>query len=111
MRFLLGSQQADGGFGAVPSIEETALAVEALAEWVIADRDPEGRDESRDAVARGVDWLCEATGSGTTFPAVPIGLYFASLWYSEKLYPLIFTVSALELATRCLDPQPDARVR
>jgi squalene-hopene/tetraprenyl-beta-curcumene cyclase len=25
----------------------------------------------------------------------PIGLYFASLWYSEKLYPLIFTVEAM----------------
>ena len=25
----------------------------------------------------------------------PIGLYFANLWYSEKLYPIIWTVEAL----------------
>ena len=25
----------------------------------------------------------------------PIGLYFSSLWYSERLYPLIWTVGAL----------------
>jgi squalene-hopene/tetraprenyl-beta-curcumene cyclase len=28
-------------------------------------------------------------------PAAPIGLYFASLWYHEKLYPLIFVTDAL----------------
>jgi len=27
--------------------------------------------------------------------AQPIGLYFASLWYSEKLYPVVWTVEAL----------------
>jgi squalene-hopene/tetraprenyl-beta-curcumene cyclase len=30
----------------------------------------------------------------------PIGFYFAKLWYYEKLYPLIFTVSALGQALR-----------
>jgi len=25
----------------------------------------------------------------------PIGLYFAHLWYSEELYPLIWTLDAL----------------
>jgi squalene-hopene/tetraprenyl-beta-curcumene cyclase len=25
----------------------------------------------------------------------PIGFYFAKLWYYEKMYPLIFTVSAI----------------
>jgi hypothetical protein len=28
-------------------------------------------------------------------PAAPIGLYFARLWYSEALYPRIFTLHAL----------------
>jgi hypothetical protein len=28
----------------------------------------------------------------------PIGFYFAKLWYFEKLYPLIFLVSALGAA-------------
>ena len=28
----------------------------------------------------------------------PIGFYFAKLWYYERLYPMIFTVSALARA-------------
>jgi squalene-hopene/tetraprenyl-beta-curcumene cyclase len=36
----------------------------------------------------------------------PIGFYFAKLWYYEKLYPLIFTVSALGQALRAFLPQP-----
>ena len=32
-------------------------------------------------------------------PASPIGLYFASLWYDEKLYPPLFAIPAL---ARCL---------
>jgi squalene-hopene/tetraprenyl-beta-curcumene cyclase len=35
------------------------------------------------------------TRDGERFPAAPIGLYFARLWYSEALYPLLFTVSSL----------------
>ncbi|MDF7799980.1 prenyltransferase/squalene oxidase repeat-containing protein [Pontiellaceae bacterium B1224] len=45
---------------------------------------------------RGLELLLEKTQNGTGFPASPIGLYFASLWYSEKLYPIIFTVEALK---------------
>jgi squalene-hopene/tetraprenyl-beta-curcumene cyclase len=44
---------------------------------------------------RGAVRLIEKTAGGTQFSASPIGLYFASLWYSERLYPLIFTVEAL----------------
>lgn len=44
----------------------------------------------------GVEQLREMTANGTVFLASPIGLYFASLWYSEKLYPLVFTVEALK---------------
>ena len=65
------AQHADGGWG---SIEETALAVEATGD------------------ARGRAWLEANAGSWRTSP---IGLYFAKLWYSEKLYPIIFTVAAL----------------
>jgi len=39
----------------------------------------------------------------------PIGIYFAKLWYHEnheKLYPLIFTVSALGRALKAFLPQP-----
>ncbi len=78
--WLRSAQHPDGGFG---SIEETALAVEALA-------------DDGEAVERGCRWLAEKTADGTRFDPAPIGLYFARLWYSEKLYPLIFTVSALK---------------
>ena len=66
----------------VEASAETALAVAALAAW----------DEPLDDSVR---WLAETTNKGREFPAAPIGLYFASLWYSEKLYPVIFTVAAL----------------
>ena len=68
--FLRTKQQEDGSFG---GIEETALAVAATGD------------------ARGRRWLL----TRAAFEPAPIGLYFASLWYFEKLYPLIFTVAAL----------------
>lgn len=89
--WLLKAQNEDGGWGGaagVPSsIEETALAVAALAPTAHAR-----------AVQRGTAWLAQHTDSGTRFEAAPIGLYFARLWYSERLYPLIFTVHALSMA-------------
>ena len=48
-------------------------------------------------------WLLEHTAAGTRFPAAPIGLYFAKLWYDEELYPLAFTVAALERAGKLPD--------
>ena len=79
------AQNGDGGFGGaagLPStIEETALAVEALG--------------SGEAAERGRAWLVEKTAEGTRFDPSPIGLYFAKLWYWEKLYPILFTVGAL----------------
>jgi squalene-hopene/tetraprenyl-beta-curcumene cyclase len=90
-RWLLSVQNEDGGFGGdvgLPStIEETALAVDALA----------NRDAS-DEISGACQWLADRTGGGTTFPPSPIGFYFAKLWYFEKLYPLVFTVAALERA-------------
>jgi squalene-hopene/tetraprenyl-beta-curcumene cyclase len=93
VRWLLAAQNGDGGWGGaggVPSsIEETALAVAALA----AAGDGE-------AALRGAGWLMRATAGGTRFAAAPIGLYFSSLWYSERLYPVIFTVEALSACRR-----------
>ena len=90
--WLLAAQNDDGGWGAgqrtPSSIEETALTLRALAD-----------SPNTPPVIRGTTWLIETTQGGTTFPASPIGLYFASLWYSEKLYPLIFTVDALAALT------------
>ena len=86
--YLVSAQNADGGWGGaagvVPSIEETAMAVAAL----------RGSVHVR-AVTRGIDWLNSRTQDGTVFDPAPIGLYFASLWYSERLYPVIFSIPAM----------------
>ena len=133
-RWLLAAQNADGGWGGAPglapSIEETALAVDALARVLdtrysilagasiqpsvehrassiehhrpsIEHRAPsiipraaaEGIEE---AISRGVAWLIAHTDRGRSFPPSPIGFYFAKLWYYERLYPLVFALSALE---------------
>jgi squalene-hopene/tetraprenyl-beta-curcumene cyclase len=102
--YLVRSQNADGGWGGgasvrnkgmkwgdqviVSTVEETALAVEAL---LAAPR----TDEVDAVLARGIAWLCAAVDNGRLFDPAPIGFYFAKLWYYERLYPLIFTVSAL----------------
>jgi squalene-hopene/tetraprenyl-beta-curcumene cyclase len=95
VEWLLRQQHDDGGWGggvshALASIEETALALEAL---VTAGGDTV---KQRQAIQRGVAFLVERTKGGTEFAESPIGLYFAKLWYFERLYPLIWSVSALE---------------
>ncbi len=87
-------QNEDGGWGGdvglASSIEETAMAVEALA--------AASANESTvkpEAIQRGCKWLSERTRGGVEFCSSPIGLYFASLWYDEQLYPLLFCASAL----------------
>lgn len=92
-RWLLEIQNADGGWGGgantPSSIEETALALEALATAL---------DNSAvidAAIARGISALDQLTRQGAEFPASPIGFYFAKLWYFERLYPAVFTVAAL----------------
>lgn len=96
VNFLLGVQNADGGWGGAAgcpsSVEETAVAVE-----VLIDLAP---DEARDQVERGIAWLVEVVESDRFRQPSPIGFYFAKLWYFEKLYPLIFTVAALGRAVR-----------
>jgi len=108
--WLLSVQRNDGSFvastGGKACIEETALALEALAAWLLAEREgsiPQNSgSELTTAIEAGAMWLARETEGGTRFDTAPIGLYFAKLWYSERLYPLIFTVSALKLARRCL---------
>ncbi|MEQ8762958.1 MAG: prenyltransferase/squalene oxidase repeat-containing protein [Planctomycetota bacterium] len=98
-QWILAAQHISGGWGGAPglepTIEETALAIDALA-------DEQASDEERAAIGRGVSWLEERTEGGTRFDAAPIGLYFAKLWYREKLYPQVFTVMAWERARRIL---------
>ena len=87
--FLGSAQKESGGWGgdknAPASIEESAVALEALIE------DPEYSVQ----VARGTEWLLDQLEAEEWKKPAPIGLYFARLWYYERLYPLIFSVSAL----------------
>ena len=103
-QWLAAARNPDGGWGGAPgvasSLEETGLAVAALAALLAAGRSPvEGVEP---ALADGVAWLVERTGRGTAFAPSPIGFYFARLWYYEHLYPLVFALSALERTARLL---------
>ena len=97
--WLAGVQNSDGGWGGdadtVSSVEETALAVEAL---LGRGQDAAGVRIGEKQAAAGVEWLIERVENGTWIKSQPIGFYFARLWYFEKLYPLIFTVAALRRA-------------
>jgi len=99
--WLVRAQNDDGGWGRAAdgssTIEETGLALAALAHHV-----PE------DVLARGVRWLTQRT-AGSRLPPAPIGLYFSSLWYSERLYPLVFATLGLGRvlgASRCPGSEP-----
>jgi squalene-hopene/tetraprenyl-beta-curcumene cyclase len=95
-QWLVQTQNSDGSWGGfpkgLPSVEETALAVEALASLPC-------RDDTTAIVSAGVGWLMEKIESGEWLRPSPIGFYFAKLWYYERLYPMIFTVAALAKAT------------
>lgn len=96
--WLVSVQNADGGWGGDrgldSSIEETALALSALAGL------PQPTNPT--ILARGAQWLAGATRCGVNTPPSPIGFYFARLWYFEALYPLIFSVEALLRVSRSL---------
>ena len=153
--FLLASQNDDGGWGGGPSvtqwlesahlvgasqskrpvgvtgtivssIEETALAVDALATLLRVQRNSQrlagvesgqensqnagshpsqiaetwpnrtssGKDACQVAIIRGVEFLLGSVDDGRHRVPWPIGFYFAKLWYHERLYPLIFAVTA-----------------
>lgn len=156
--YLVRSQNDDGGWGGglsisawlgekkgiTSSVEETALALEALIETEISSENPcernlgnvsgvlhqkspiqadhagkagdhnakantrnandrvvhaknrgAGKSSERQAIIRGVEFLLERVDDGGHRVAWPIGFYFAKLWYHERLYPLIFTTSAI----------------
>lgn len=83
--FLCTVQNSDGSWGGDAgldgTIEETALAVSALSACSGATT----------AAQRGLQWL---DLQPTPLKAAPIGLYFASLWYSEKMYPQVMMLEA-----------------
>ena len=84
--YLQLQQNNDGSWGGENgirgSIEETALSICALAK----------RDKANSL--KGFQWL-ENEYAIKGLKASPIGLYFATLWYDEKMYPLIYYVEAL----------------
>jgi squalene-hopene/tetraprenyl-beta-curcumene cyclase len=107
LRWLQQAQDKDGGWGGGAgrsSVEETALAVEAL----LAGSPLVGQDcnlsYDGESLERGLNWLIEAVETGRYRENSPIGFYFAKLWYHEKLYPLTFTLSALGQALRSYLP-------
>ncbi|MEA1950586.1 MAG: prenyltransferase/squalene oxidase repeat-containing protein [Planctomycetota bacterium] len=104
IEWLAAQQNSDGGFGGNlrdrSSVEETALAVEAL--LAAAGATTGGTEERLQAVTdKGLRWLVEAVEQGRLAETSPIGFYFAKLWYYEKLYPVTFAVSALRQAVDC----------
>ena len=90
--FLVDVQNEDGSWGGdknIPgTIEETALAVSALTS-----------EQNREICDLGLLWL-EKNIQKNGFTSAPIGLYFASLWYDEKMYPV---TSYLEALSRMLE--------
>ncbi len=101
-RWLVAKQNPDGGWagapGAASSVEETALAIEALAAH------PEEWTGAQKSVQMGASWLAARIGAGQWHEAAPIGFYFARLWYYERLYPLVFATAALREATASSRP-------
>lgn len=91
--FLNEIQNSDGGWGGnkniISSIEETALAVRALI-------DKTSNEEELDSIQKGIKWLLyQIDNNCEQLEAKPIGLYFASLWYYENMYPYVYANSAL----------------
>jgi squalene-hopene/tetraprenyl-beta-curcumene cyclase len=101
LEWLKGNQNGDGGWGGdgkTSSVEETALAVEALlaAEQALPRAAIDNPYQA--AAHKGLTWLLEAVETNNAGRCSPIGFYFAKLWYYERLYPTIFAVSALREA-------------
>lgn len=88
--WIQSSQNQDGSWSGLKqspgSLEETSLALNALISSGLKD----------EQVEKGFHWMIQDTAGGTAFKSRPIGLYFASLWYDERLYPLVYTASAVE---------------
>ncbi len=102
-RWLVSVQRSDGAWGPVScaqgvrtdvsSVEETAVALEALIALP-------PKEELEAAISSGLAWLVDAIEADRYRETQPIGLYFAKLWYYERMYPIAFSVAALGRAAR-----------
>ena len=103
IEFLLQSQNEDGGWGGKKGVESkatlTGKALSALAGYA---------GTPKAAMERAVDYLLKRHEEGTLLKNEPIGLYFARLWYSEELYPLIFVLDGLK-KYKSLTPNPSQK--
>lgn len=85
--FLMDCKNTNGSWGGNKniegSVEETSLAIKALCK---AGQTKKINDS--------LNWLCKKVEQNN-FESEPIGLYFASLWYYEALYPKVFALAAL----------------
>jgi squalene-hopene/tetraprenyl-beta-curcumene cyclase len=95
IEWLLAVRNDDGGWGGAKGIpstfEETGIALAAFAGTTGADN----------IVTGGLEWLSRNLPAEGDIPTAPIGLYFARLWYSERLYPLVFGLAGvLAVATQ-----------
>ena len=151
-QYLVDNQNDDGGWGGgdsvalwlkkkqfeefelVSSVEETALAVEALATVALSGKKTAhgtGNDDTKrdkidrfgglsgqtvpqhggtkatsQAIILGVEFLLKSVDEKRHRVPWPIGFYFAKLWYHERLYPLIFTMAALGKYLQLAADQP-----
>ena len=87
--YLLKMQHETGGWGGTDGKTDyvivTARCVAALKPY----------PEAAEAVAHGLEFLRPFAATPQTAPLESIGLYFAHLWYSEKLYAPIFLAKAV----------------
>lgn len=88
--WLVAARNGDGSWGGdvgLPgTVEETALALAALAP---DDAVPVGWLEPT------LTWLQNRVDTADRLAPAPIGLYFAKLWYFERLYPVVFLAMGL----------------
>jgi squalene-hopene/tetraprenyl-beta-curcumene cyclase len=80
------------------SVEETALAVDALLPFAPTD------EVFARAAHQGLNWLVNAVEQDRHRQPAVIGMHFTRLWYHERLYPLVFAAGALSRAIRQFAP-------
>jgi squalene-hopene/tetraprenyl-beta-curcumene cyclase len=102
------SRAAAGGADCSPDVADDrdskassrAAGIMQMAELFKTTRDSSASSRAAgicgDAIVKGTDFLYRRFREGTLNDAEPIGLYFARLWYSEELYNITFTLSALK---------------